>query len=336
LKTQLPGNLDEIFPLKFRLREAMRFFKMGQFIVAEKVRTGQRYSLRPWQYELVLAFDGKKTFEEAAKHVYGSRPGEFTAIGLLNFYNWLYSENLVLCECESIFELVIDGVGPSALPEALPRESFSEFAARLMRDSRTRRVLSAAALVVLSLSVVRLIQVVSPLFEPPARRLYVEAGRLFENPEPAVSVASSERTAAETSVERIAPAARALDLPTAPIGSMASTAPTALEAPSTTPPAAASRALVASYEEPPPAYDPREPERLREAAASAEAAAAPGLRRGPSAAEIERVEALRAQLEECRIRRDEFYLQNDEDGYRREVHRMTNLAREIGDIENAW
>ena len=50
-------------------------------------------------------------------------------------------------------------------------------------------------------------------------------------------------------------------------------------------------------------------------------------------APVSRIETLRTQLEECRIRRDEFYLQNDEEGYRREVHRMTNLAREIGDIE---
>jgi hypothetical protein len=46
-----------------------------------------------------------------------------------------------------------------------------------------------------------------------------------------------------------------------------------------------------------------------------------------------RIETLRTELEECRIRRDESYLQNDEEGYRGEVQRMTNLAREIGDIE---
>jgi hypothetical protein len=46
-----------------------------------------------------------------------------------------------------------------------------------------------------------------------------------------------------------------------------------------------------------------------------------------------RIETLRTELEECRIRRDESYLQNDEEGYRSEVQRMTNLAREIGDIE---
>jgi hypothetical protein len=53
----------------------------------------------------------------------------------------------------------------------------------------------------------------------------------------------------------------------------------------------------------------------------------------PATVPVSRIDTLRIQLEECRIRRDEFYLQNNEEGYRREVHRMTNLAREIGDIE---
>lgn len=45
------------------------------------------------------------------------------------------------------------------------------------------------------------------------------------------------------------------------------------------------------------------------------------------------LEELRRQMSECRIRRDEFYIQNNEDGYRREVEKMTALAREIGEIE---
>jgi hypothetical protein len=53
----------------------------------------------------------------------------------------------------------------------------------------------------------------------------------------------------------------------------------------------------------------------------------------PESVPFSRIETLRTELEECRIRRDESYLQNDEEGYRSEVQRMTNLAREIGDIE---
>ncbi len=51
-----------------------------------------------------------------------------------------------------------------------------------------------------------------------------------------------------------------------------------------------------------------------------------------SAVENAAVEKLRAQLASCRVRRDEYYLQNDEQGYRREVKRMGALAREIGEF----
>ena len=58
MNTRLPGNLAEIFPLRFRLREEMRFSRVGEVVVAEKVRSGQRYSLKPWQYDLLARFDG--------------------------------------------------------------------------------------------------------------------------------------------------------------------------------------------------------------------------------------------------------------------------------------
>lgn len=327
LKTQLPGNLDEILPLKFRLREAMRFFRMGTLIVAEKVRTKQRYSLRPWQYDLILAFDGKMTFEEAAKAVYRTRPKDFTAIGLLNFYNWLYSEKLVLCECESIFELVIDDVLATDAERTESRASgfpsIAGAAGWLVRDTRGRRVLAACATLVLSLSVIRLAQVVSPVFDPPARRLYVEVRGAFDPPSPAVSATSSERAVPEIMVERIALAARAAE---------PSEASARVEGPP------AGREVEESL------WRNEEPAPVNSAPLDVDAAAHLSNRfvpevpasKGLGEKTLSRVESLRAELEECRIRRDEFHLQNDEDGYRREAHRMTSLAREIGNIENSW
>ncbi|MEM7603031.1 MAG: hypothetical protein AAF357_16660, partial [Verrucomicrobiota bacterium] len=50
----------------------------------------------------------------------------------------------------------------------------------------------------------------------------------------------------------------------------------------------------------------------------------------PSEADLE---GLRREMAECRIRRDEFYLQNNEIGYRYEVQKMTALAKQIGEIE---
>ena len=43
---------------------------------------------------------------------------------------------------------------------------------------------------------------------------------------------------------------------------------------------------------------------------------------------------LRRRLAQCRVRRDEFYIQNDEAGYRREVEQMNELVRQIGESES--
>jgi hypothetical protein len=290
----------------------MRFFRVGDFVIAEKVKSGRRYSLRPWQYEVMARFDGKRSFEDAAKEVYQVRPGAFTANGLLNFYNWLYTENLILCECESIFELVLGTPDPEEEETGTesPRPALSEFAGRLLRDSKVRRTLAVSAIVLLSLSVIRIVQVAAPVFEPPVNRLIAETSTLFDGPDPAVSVAVSERSASDTSVEKVSLAAR-VDPGSAPA---TSPAPSRVDEPA------------------PPVHDPGEPA-AEPVTVQSTAPAAPAL---PSVSpDLQRIEMLRVQLEECRIRRDEFYLQNDEEGYRREVHRMTNLAREIGDIEKA-
>jgi|GEM_PF-2702744 len=51
------------------------------------------------------------------------------------------------------------------------------------------------------------------------------------------------------------------------------------------------------------------------------------------AGKIDKVKLLREQLAECRIRRDEYYLQNEEEGYRIELEKMTMLTRKIGELE---
>lgn len=287
----------------------MRFFRVGDFVIAEKLKSGRRYSLRPWQYEVMARFDGKRSFEEAAKEIYQLRPGAFTANGLLNFYQWLYNEDLILCECESIFELVLGTSDPGEDAKEGRTESttsLSEFAGQLLRDSRMRRILAVSAIVVLSLSVIRIVRVAAPVFEPPVNRLIAETSRFFDRTDPAVTVAVSERAASDTSVEKVSLASR-----------VDTASPVALPSPP-------------RFDEPaPPAHDPGEPAADPAPVGSAAPVAS------SLATDQQRIDMLRIQLEECRIRRDEFYLQDDEEGYRREVHRMTNLAREIGDIEKA-
>lgn len=289
MNTRLPGNLDEIFPLRFRLRDELRFYRAPGAMVVERVARKQRYSLKLWQFEMLARFGGRQTFEEVAKEVYSLQPGGFTANGLLNFYNWLYDEDLVLCECDSIFELVTDPVEADEEMGEAPR--LSSFARHLLNDARVLRGVKITAAIIFSLSVLRLAYVTAPVFEPPVDRLYAEAGRLLKKQDGGTSHGELERSAEMSPVERVE---------------------------------LASKAVPAVSEE-------TEPEELVEVAPPVESPEpAPAV-----APKLEMIETLRVQLEECRIRRDEFYLQNDEEGYRREVHRMTNLAKEIGDIENS-
>ncbi len=256
-------------------------------VIAEKVRSGERYTVKAWQHEMLMSFNGKTTFEAAAKRAYTRRSEAFTANGLLNFYNWLYTENLILCECDSIFELVIGEVEPDrGVSDGVRGENgLSEFAGRLLDDSRVRRGLAIAVALVFSLSVIRLVYVAAPVFEPPVSRLYAELGQRFESETPVGTIAESQRAAADSSVEVVELSARAPE-----------------------------RAKAV----------PESPAPARVVVTAAEV---------PESVPFSRIETLRTELEECRIRRDESYLQNDEEGYRSEVQRMTTLAREIGDIE---
>ena len=49
---------------------------------------------------------------------------------------------------------------------------------------------------------------------------------------------------------------------------------------------------------------------------------------------MSKIDDLRRQLAECQVRRDEFYIQNHAVGYRREVTKMTDLLRQINEIES--
>ncbi len=271
-------------------------------MVVERVARQRRYSVKLWQFEMLARFDGTETFEGVAKEVYRLQPGAFSAMGLLNFYQWLYTEDLVLCECESIFELVgekEDGEEASSPARADARPWWS--------DPRVVRGAKIAAAVVFSLSVFRLAYITAPVLEPPANRLQAAVQKIFRKSEAGVSHGELARAAQEPVVEKVSLAAK-------------------VEA---APPAATSRESGpenrAASESPSPSSQ-AEAETTK--ATRTEEAARDG-------GEIQSIETLRVQLEECRIRRDEFYLQNDEEGYRSEVHRMTRLAKEIGDIENS-
>jgi len=267
------------------MRETLYYGVTPGGVIAEREKDHQRFALKHWQYEMLTRFDGKRTFEDVAKEVHSKFDGGFTALGLLNFYNWLYNEDLVLCECESVFELVVDDEEFEVVPKA-PRHAPSSWdTSGFFKKEWHREALKVSAIVLFSLAVVRIAFVAAPIFEPPVDRLYAEvADAVAEDQMPATNTSSETRLPEPPVNElelagRIEPSTESLEFPPA----------IDLEIP--------------------------EPEVF--------------VKTVPT----DRINALRRALAECRIRRDEFYLQNNEGGYRTEVAKMADLAREIGEIE---
>lgn len=278
----------------------------------------EQFLLRRWQYELLTRLDGKRTFESASREVFRLNGGGFTALGLLNFYNWLYNEDIVVCECHSIFELVEEKendlianakpIGEAAtefevLAEAEYEEPISVFN-RVWRNETARRLLQVSAVVILSLAVLRIGYVASPLVLSPAKKVYAS----WKQERQEVPAAESGNLLPDTAKSEIELAGKAMEVPEIP------------DAP---------------VEEPTPEPDVLEiPDvpKVAEKSETKEEMAEVSVVSTPELLNKE-MEELRRELAGCRIRRDEFYLQNDEAGYRREVKRMIDLAKHIGEIE---
>ncbi|MDF1657562.1 MAG: hypothetical protein P1U58_08110 [Verrucomicrobiales bacterium] len=292
-----PAHLSEIFPLRLRPRQEMRFAHGKDEVLAEKIADGQRYVLKPWQYEMMRRFDGERTFEEIAKEIYGQFQGEFSAVGLTNFYQWLYDENLVLCECDSIFELVADEkVETVPLTQINPVAHHRGVAARVNDSVKEslggdndwqRNALKISAIILVSLAVLRIAYIAAPILEPPVNLVYSSIERYFYQDSKAPAERRSGNELLETPVQELELAGRA------PVISAAA------------PPKVDSLIDFTAIPEPPATSLPT----------------------------LGDLESLRREMAECRIRRDEFYLQNNEIGYRYEVQKMTALARQIGEIE---
>jgi hypothetical protein len=178
--------------------------------------------------------------------------------------------------------------------EDTPRLQLAEKLTRIVSHPKVPVVAMSAVGVMFCLAVVRIAYVAAPIFEPPVDRLYSEIGERFMNDSEAPIVERQAMVrAAEPIIESIEPAA-----------------------------------LIEEIPEPP----------VIEASKSAKPLemAADEMKSSDSAAQtdflLDRMDTLRQEMAGCRIRRDEFYLQNNEKGYRREVEKMTELAKEIGEI----
>lgn len=264
------------------MRETLYYGVTPGGVIAEREKDRQRFALKHWQYEMLTRFDGKRTFENVAREVHAKYPGGFTAVGLLNFYNWLYNEDLVLCECESVFELIVEEDPFEVVPEEETKKNISWNPAQYFSGGWQREALKVSAIILFSLAVIRIAYVAAPVFEPPVDRLYAEVADAVAEDQMPKSNTVSEKSIPETPVNEIELAGRVESIPE------------------------------------PPNLDIPEPEVF--------------VKPDPTA----RIDELRRALAECRIRRDEFYLQNNESGYRTEVAKMADLAREIGEIESSF
>lgn len=319
MSTRLPGNLEEIFPLRLQMKDGIVFSFQPDKILAVRTSDREQFLLKRWQYELLTRLDGKNTFEEASREVYRQSGGAFSAVGLLNFYNWLYNEDIVMCNCASVFELVVDEAeetGPSRtsstsmessgfeIPEEEEPDKPVPLASRVWRNQTARRALTASAIVAFSLAVLRIGYVASPIVLSPAQKAYAEwkdartGGPDME--------ATSEKLIPDSSQSELQLSGKAVETPEAP-------------EPEAAPQPAVSKEI-------PEVLDIPEVPELEE---KEEKASAPAT---PKDLE-EEMDDLRRELAGCRVRRDEFYIQNDEAGYRREVERMIRLAKRIGELE---
>ncbi|MEM7699181.1 MAG: hypothetical protein AAF236_12340 [Verrucomicrobiota bacterium] len=316
MKTQLPGNLVDILPLCFQLREKLSFIREGERIVATRPSDGRRFAMSPWQHYMISRFDGKNTFEQLAREVEQLVPRELTARGLLNFYDWLYRENLILVECESVFELVGDNFEEDKKEIETDRLPF------WLRREWRHQALKVAAILLLCVGVLRFAYVVAPAF----RGGETNVAGIGESTPDSVTLASGSRTIPMVEDGRLLPAAQAVveGIP---------------EVPKLEPESAQSEADSLPRPRPSPievALGMTDPGRPAVESVPGPEGPLPNATEAPQPPSYEEalLDELRRQLASSLVRRDEFYLQNQEQAYSEEVSKITELARRIGWLES--
>jgi len=230
---------------------------------------------------------GSELLSRLPRGVYGIFPGGFTAMGLLNFYRWLYQENLVVCECQSIFELVDDEPElKTPVRQVVPKiKERIASAPNIRLNDWQRQAMKISAAVLFCLCVFRIAYVAAPIFEPPVDRVFAAVEGYFTEDVTAVKEARTDQEFRETAIQEMELAVQAQQVEEVP---------------------------------PAPEFSVMPEEKLQ---ANTEEL-------------LFEINDLRHRLAECRAHRDELYIQNNEAGYRREVEQMTDLVRQIGEIES--
>lgn len=205
MSTPLPGNLGEVLPLRFRVRSEIRFKAAGDDVVAERLSDQRKFSLSLWQLELLRRFDGNRTFEQASREVYRIFPREFTALDLLNFYRWLYHENLIVGAHESIFELIDDESKESLGVSKVESRGRKDITSGLTIEFKEWQfqALKISAAVIFCLCIFRIAYVAAPLFEPPVDLSFSEGDGFYSRSVSPNKEARREQELPQTNIEEL-------------------------------------------------------------------------------------------------------------------------------------
>ena len=286
MNAEHPDYLADILSLRPKLRGGLKFGSILNRCFLERCEDGSRFSLSDWQKKLLEEMEGERSLSDLIKQIESETNERLDPEAVLSFYQLLRTEYLVelfapsegsIFELEeSIFELVEDDEPEPEVDEAGEEEcvgnlletgenspeSQPENIKKFSLPPVPGKILRVGGMLFVSVGILRLLWVTSPIFEPMVDRFYYEVGQVFRSGSEGQD--GRHGGSASYSAERIIP--------------------------------------------------------------SSEVEAV-------SLAGKNRIHRLRQELAECRIRRDEYYLQNNEDGYRYEVERMTELARRIGELE---
>ena len=295
----------ELLPMHLKLRRGLQFDHLSDQVEASIPEILEPTKVTQWQYRLMLTLDGERTLMDVVKDVHSKFPDQFEAGDVWIFLDWMIAHNLIFLAPQTSSVKLEEQVfiENAVLPDEIETGSNS--------DSHWARIpLQTTAIIGVCLGVGFVTYLTTPTLvdfvrgEKPSPPAVVEDYiDVVENArEPEMATTSEMELAADAGGELIEPIAT---------------------------PDQGSHPEAAEVTDLP--HEQIEPE---VAEASEEPAEEPETEEEPDVIEV--LMSMRQELVACQIRRDEYYLLNDEKGYRKEVAKISELAKEIGAISAAY
>ena len=290
----------EWLPMHLKLRRGLRFNSVCDQIEASLPGVLEATILQQWQYRIMLSLTGEQALIDVVREVKEKFPHHFEAADVWRFLDWLVDKELVCpwvpeeeaaaCIAETVYE-----------NEAIGQKKWSPW---------LRIPMQLFAVAVMSLSVATL-----TYFSTPVILAVFQGEAELEHDGGFATVVEESRypnasIPEEKEVAAIADEPEEKSLP--PELEVEMVEPIEIEMPEGT-----METIPKDEEgqEPVPAPEQEEKTELPEGNAVKTVA--------------DRLTELRQAVAACQIRRDECYLLNDEDGYRKEVEKISELVREI-------